>query len=55
MTERLHCDQCGVTTKPVTARGWFVVDSLLDAYPGMHFCSWGCLAEYAKQEESVEG
>jgi hypothetical protein len=52
MTEHLYCDQCEAITKPVGARGWFQVDSLLDTYPAMHFCSWGCLAEYAKEEEA---
>ena len=50
MTEHLHCDECGDTVKPTVARGWFALDSLLDTYQPMHFCSWKCLAQYAREE-----
>ena len=50
MTERLHCDQCGTTVQHRVAHGWFRLDSLLDTYQPMHFCSWKCLADYAKEE-----
>lgn len=57
MSERLHCDQCGLSVENGTALDWLMIEKanpvlsgLADMRLALHFCSWNCLAQYAKEE-----
>ena len=59
MTSQISCDQCSAVTPLYASRGWWKVlapepKSASQSMPTwdiwLHFCSWNCLAQYAREE-----